>query len=129
MLKKLLGLVLATAAALAGAAPTIDPSVTFAEVLRPHRVVVWNVGFEHVSSGAVAEWIAEGDDATGSARVVHSARLVEPGWFRLGRPTLTKVGDRTRVRFVGTHTYSGETVSCVFDLSAAKAVSVVRACR
>lgn len=94
-----------------------------------YRVVVRQQGFEHVSSGVVAEWIDDSADAGAAARHVASVPLVASGLLSLGTPTLTVMDDRVRVTLAGVNTYeSTMPVSCAFDLWPNRTVTVVKAC-
>lgn len=94
-----------------------------------YRVVVRQQGFEHVSTGVVAEWVAWADDGESAGRVMASRTLVEPGLLSLGMPRLAVLADRVRVDMVGVDTYaSSQRVSCRFELLPDQTIVVVRAC-
>lgn len=94
-----------------------------------YRVVVRTQGFEHVSSGVVAEWVADASEAGEVQRLVASQPLVTSGLVSLGIPVLSVMKDRLRVSLAGVNTYESTTpVSCIFDLWPDKTATVVKAC-
>lgn len=94
-----------------------------------YRVVVRTQGFEHLSSGVVAEWVTDASEAGNDARIVASEPLVASGLLSLGTPALSVMTDRVRVSLAGVNTYESTTpVACVFDLWPDKTVTVVKAC-
>ncbi len=94
-----------------------------------YRVVVRQLGFEHVSTGVVAEWVAWADDGETPGRVLASRTLVEPGLMSFEMPRMTVLADRVRVDLAGVNTYaSSQRVSCRFELLPDQTVVVVKAC-
>jgi hypothetical protein len=94
-----------------------------------YRVVIWSEGFEHVSSGVAAEWIADPNDPNELPKIIHSALLVKPGTMFLEKPTLTRTKNGFSVQLSGTHAYeSANKISCAFELLPNKTVKTVKPC-
>lgn len=93
------------------------------------RVVLWSEGFEHVSSGVVAQWVVGPLDSNEPAMVVHSEVLVAPGLMMFRRLGIARTKVGLRVTLDGVHTYeSARRVSCRFHLLADRKVRPDRRC-
>lgn len=118
--------------------PSPDPKITSVisgghwedgEEHGSYRVVMWSEGYEHVSSGVLAEWISDPQEAGESPRVVHSRILVAPGLMSLQTLRNAGVEDGFGVILEGTPTYeSSLRVSCRFDVLADRTVKAVGPC-
>jgi hypothetical protein len=95
-----------------------------------YRVVSWRQGFEHVSSGVIAEWIADPIDNNSDSKVIATKQLVEPGLFSLGAPEFIPTNNSLVVKLSGVATHSpDQSVSCVFELYPNAVVKTVRQCQ
>lgn len=56
-----------------------------------YRIIVWNTGFEHVSSGVTVEWVSGPKRSDDEAKIVHSSELLAPGSLSIGRPKVTRL--------------------------------------
>jgi len=128
-----------TAGLSAAATPNVDPAVISATTVGywqtkdlhgSYRIVVWNEGYEHVSSGVTAEWIAEPGDPNDNSQILFSKSLVEPNAFSFGEPTFVQLKNgRVRVKLTGVNSFEPTSqISCSFDLSPGGNVSVVKPC-
>jgi len=121
-----------------GAAVKADPHVTnasvfgeweYAEKRGTYRIIVMHQGFEHVSSEVTAEWIADPRDSNEDSHLVFSKTLVPYGIYSFGEPEYAKINGRIRVTLKGINTFQAEqNITCIFDLTPARKVHVVRAC-
>ena len=117
---------------------SIDPTVVFTntggrwDTENGHglyRVSVWNAGFEHVSSGVVAEWVANPQDSDESSKVIYATQLVELGLYSFQMPIITRLKEGIRIKLKGVNTYqSNQRVSCIFELKSNNAVLTVKPC-
>jgi hypothetical protein len=123
----------------AAATPNVDPAVTSATTVGywqtkdrhgSYRVVIWNEGYEHVSSGVTAEWIAEPGSPNDDSQILFSKLIVEPNAFSFGEPTFVQLRKgRVRVKLTGVNSFEPTLkISCSFDLSPGGSVSVVMPC-
>ena len=121
------------------ATSNVDPAVISAttvgywqtnELHGSYRIVVWNEGYEHVSSGVTAEWVAEPRDPNDHSEILFSKSLVEPNAFSFGEPTFVQIEKGgVRVKLTGVNSFEPTLqISCSFDLSPDGNVSVVRPC-
>lgn len=120
------------------ASPAIDPTVIYTntggrwDTTSGHglyRVTVWNAGFEHVSSGVVAEWVADPQDSNESSKVIYASQLVELGLYSFQMPIISQLKEGVRIKLKGVNTYqSNQRVSCIFELKPSKLVITVRPC-
>jgi hypothetical protein len=94
-----------------------------------YRVIVRNSGFDHVSSQAVAEWVAEPREASSVLRVIRTHEFVAPGFYSLDPPTLERYEGRVRVRLQGVFTHEPERrLKCSYDLLPDGDVKAVKSC-
>ena len=94
-----------------------------------YRVILWSEGFEHISSGVVAEWIADPQDANESPKVVHAEFLVAPGMMTFQKPKIIRTRNGLRMQLSGIHTFdSARKISCKFDLLPNRTVRTVVPC-
>jgi len=90
---------------------SVDPNISYivsgySEVSGQFRVVVTNVGWEHLSSRVRLEWLAEGANQT---RVVQKTALIaefEGRMLSVGVPVWT--ADKPEIAISATHTFSLE---------------------
>lgn len=95
-----------------------------------YRIVLWNEGFEHVSSGVIAEWMVDPEGENEPRRVVHSERLVDPGMFSLQDARIVSGKNPCTVVVKGVSTYrSTEKISCTFALLPDKTTRAIKPCR
>ena len=82
-----------------------------------YRIILWAEGFEHVSTGVVAEWLADSPGEGTNPKLIHSEILVSPGMNSFGKPTLIQTKNGYTVVLVGVNTYDTEQkISCKFEL-------------
>lgn len=93
-----------------------------------YRIVVWQTGFEHVSTGVQAEWIDDSGDPATEARVVFTRELAAMGWYVFASPRIEQRHGRLLVRLKGIHSYANTDVSCHFELSPDGEVKTIKAC-
>src|SRR5512139_2818124 len=103
----LAALVLSTAGPPARAAdsddPGLPPSLTSAVTLRNEqytlRVIVFSVGFEHVSSRVYLQWVVADRDSPLGSRLVNSVlvREISGGLLSVGEPRVKRLGAGFRV--------------------------------
>ena len=120
------------------ARPSVDSTVVFTntggrwDTENGHglyRVIVWSAGFEHVSSGVIAEWVANPQDSNDSSKVIYATPLVELGLYNFEMPIISQLKEGVRVKLKGVNSYqSKQRVSCVFDLKPNMVVLKVRPC-
>lgn len=120
------------------ASPKVDPLVISATIAGhwqtsdlqgAYRVILWNQGYEHVTTGVTAEWIADPNDASESPRVLFTKSLVEPSFFSFAEPKFVQLKGKVRVILSGTHSYeSSQSVSCSFDLLPSGVVLTIKPC-
>lgn len=120
------------------ASPSVDSTVVFTntggrwDTENGHgfyRVTVWNEGFEHVSSGVLAEWVADPQDSNDSSKVIETAQLVELGLYSFQMPIISQLKEGVRIKLKGVNTYqSNQHVLCVFELKSNKVVLTVKPC-
>jgi hypothetical protein len=93
------------------------------------RVVIRNSGYEHASSEAVAEWIAEAPSPAEAPRLLHWIQLLAPGMLSLESPVLERRANSVRVTLGGVDAHRpAVTVRCVFDLTADGLFNVIQPC-
>jgi hypothetical protein len=66
-----------------------------------YRLIVENVGFEHVMSRVLAQWVAEPNDSSKKATVALQKELIPPLLFSFGAPTLTATKTGVRAALSG----------------------------
>ena len=94
-----------------------------------YRVVLWTEGFEHVSSGVVAEWISDAHGENERREVVHSEVLIAPGLFVFQKPSFNRTKNGYSVVLTGVNTYlASEKASCTFELLPSREVKVIKPC-
>lgn len=94
-----------------------------------YRIIVWDVGFEHVSSGVVADWVADPTGPDADSTVVASHVLVEPSGVSFGQPQVQAIPKGLRVTLSGTRSSApGLSISCVFELHPGGVVETIRGC-
>lgn len=85
--------------------PSIDHVVTAHRDERILRVVVENVGFEHIYGRAYLQWLES--DREGETRILASRIVEEVGFaVSLGPPVIEPLETGFRVHLDGTHTHS-----------------------
>jgi hypothetical protein len=134
----LLSALLLASAANAGAADVVPPDVVSvatggywedAERRGTFRVTVRNVGFEHVSSSVLAEWIADPPTASDGSRSTRSHQLVAPGLFSFSPPIIERISNAARITLSGVNSHDpAQAVKCVFELFPDGTVRVLQAC-
>ena len=120
------------------ASPSVDPTVFFTntggrwDTVSGHgfyKVTVWNEGFEHVTSGVIAEWVADPQDSNDSSKVINTVQLVELGLYSFQMPIISQLKDGVRIKLKGFNAYqSNQRVSCIFELKPNKVVLTVKPC-
>ena len=120
------------------ASPSVDPMVVFTNTGGRwdtesghgfYRVIVWNEGFEHVTSGVIAEWVADPQDSNDSSKVINTVQLVELGLYSFQMPIISQLKDGVRIKLKGVNAYqSNQRVSCIFELKPNKVVLTVKPC-
>jgi hypothetical protein len=99
------------------------------EMSGTYRIVLWTEGFEHVSTGVVAEWVADPGSHNDEQKVVHSEILVSPGVSFYQTPTIKKTKSGYSVILKGVNTYDSKLkISCVFKLSQDMKTNAVASC-
>jgi hypothetical protein len=82
-----------------------------------YRVVLWAEGYEHVSSGVIAEWIVDPKGENEPARVVNSKILIAPSLYYIQKASLLRTKNGYTVVVSGVSTYrSTERISCKIEL-------------
>jgi hypothetical protein len=93
------------------------------------RVLIRQVGFEHIGSQVTAEWIAEPESRQGTYRVHLTKQLVGHFLGSMGAPVLTPGRNEIRVKLKGEFTqFPDQTATCEYLLKADGIVLVVREC-
>ncbi len=93
------------------------------------RVVSRAVGFEHVSTEVVAQWLEPDDDRDDRWSIAASETLVAPGMLALGAPQLSVQGEVIQVSLEGVHTYElANRVRRCFALHQDRRVVVIETC-
>lgn len=120
------------------ASPSIDPTVVFTNTGGQwdtenghglYRVTVWNAGFEHVSSGVLAEWMANPQDSNESSKVIYATQLVELGLYSFQMPIISQLKEGVRIKLKGINSHqSNQRVSCIFELKPNNAVLTIKPC-
>ena len=122
----------------AAASPQVDSSVIFVaraghwqtdESHGSYRVVLWNQGYEHVTSGVMVEWIADAVEANENPRILFTKTVVEPTFYSFREPKIVQLKDRVRIILSGVNSYEPEQeISCSFDLAPGGVVSTTEPC-
>ena len=95
-----------------------------------YRIILWTEGFEHVSTGVVAEWFADSSGEDTQPRLIHTEILVSPGMNSFGKSTLIQTKNGYTVVLVGVNTYDSEQkISCKFELRKNMTVRTTKPCR
>lgn len=89
----------------------LDPNIIFVNsaysiVSGQLRVVITNVGWEHVSSRLTLEWLGEGPKQSWVVQKAVTIKEFEGGLLSVGMPTWST--KKSEFSFSTTHTYSGE---------------------
>jgi hypothetical protein len=94
-----------------------------------YRILLYQTGYEHVSTGVVAQWIAEGNAQSDPQRIVHELELVASGLHSFQDASIAAAKAGVRVLLRGVNTYqTAKPASCTFSLLPNQTATTVKPC-